>query len=175
MTTYIAFLRGIAPMNPNMKNEKLRGVFENLGFTNVSSVVSSGNIIFETPEADIQTIEKRVETALRTQLGITSTTIIRSASQIQQLIDKRPFGDAVHTATNYLIVTFLQHQPPSPLTFPDKYHITAVYDREVCSVNNSTHSDFPDPMQWIERNYGKEITTRTWLTIERVMKKMSQN
>jgi hypothetical protein len=28
MKQYVAFLRGIMPSNPNMRNEKLRGVFE---------------------------------------------------------------------------------------------------------------------------------------------------
>lgn len=42
MTTYVALLRGIVPLNPNMRNEKLRGVFEKLGFTNVRTVISSG-------------------------------------------------------------------------------------------------------------------------------------
>lgn len=49
MTQYAAFLRGVAPTSPNMHNKKLRSVFEGLGFTNVTTVISSGNIIFESP------------------------------------------------------------------------------------------------------------------------------
>lgn len=53
MTTYVALLRGILPLNPNMHNQKLRGVFEKLGFSNVHTVISSGNVIFETNSKNV--------------------------------------------------------------------------------------------------------------------------
>jgi uncharacterized protein (DUF1697 family) len=46
MVKYVALLRGIAPTNPNMRNDKLRGVFEKLSFENVKTVISSGNVVF---------------------------------------------------------------------------------------------------------------------------------
>lgn len=171
-TKYVAFLRGIAPMNPNMRNEKLRSVFEDLGFSKVTSVISSGNIIFETDKKDIPALEATIERTLHTTLGITSTTIIRSAEQIQKLLDKKPFGTRQHTPTSYLIVTFLQSKPEHRLAIPDSYNVAALYDSEVCTYVNSTDSKQPDPLWWLEKNYGKHITTRTWLTVERVMKKM---
>ena len=42
MFRYVALLRGIAPSGPNMTNDKLRGVFEGLGYERVSSVLASG-------------------------------------------------------------------------------------------------------------------------------------
>jgi hypothetical protein len=41
---YVALLRGIMPTNPNMKGEKLKAVFEGLGFSNVHTVIASGNV-----------------------------------------------------------------------------------------------------------------------------------
>ncbi|MBA3630747.1 MAG: DUF1697 domain-containing protein [Actinobacteria bacterium] len=43
MKSYVALLRGIGPSNPNMRNDRLRAVFEDLGFSNVRAVISSGN------------------------------------------------------------------------------------------------------------------------------------
>lgn len=160
-------------MNPNMKNEKLRSVFEALGYQNVSSVISSGNIIFDADETDVVALEQRIEQALYDTLGITSTTIIRSLQQIQRLIEAQPFGDAQHTATNYLVVTFLQTPPQAPLEIPDKYTIAALYEREVCSIIDSTNKTQPDPTLWLEKNYGKAITSRTWNTVSRIVSKMT--
>jgi uncharacterized protein (DUF1697 family) len=42
MNRYAALLRGIAPSGVNMTNDKLRGVFEALGFETVGSVLASG-------------------------------------------------------------------------------------------------------------------------------------
>ena len=47
MHRYAALLRGIAPSGPNMTNDKLRGVFEELGYEHVASVLASGNIVFD--------------------------------------------------------------------------------------------------------------------------------
>jgi uncharacterized protein (DUF1697 family) len=51
-------------MNPNMRNEKLRGVFEGLGLTNVKTVISSGNVLFESPREDVPALEAEIEDAL---------------------------------------------------------------------------------------------------------------
>ncbi len=47
MVRYVALLRGMGPANPNMRGEKLRKVFEGLGFENVRTVLASGNVLFE--------------------------------------------------------------------------------------------------------------------------------
>lgn len=46
---YVALLRGIGPANPNMKGERLKSAFEEIGFTNVHPVIASGNVIFDSP------------------------------------------------------------------------------------------------------------------------------
>ena len=78
MTEYVALLRGISPLNPNMRNEKLRGVFTRLGFKNVRTVITSGNVLFETEARNMRQLEASIEKALPQQLGFTSTVIIRS-------------------------------------------------------------------------------------------------
>src|SRR5512134_220092 len=106
MTKYVALLRGIAPLNPNMRNDKLRGVFEKLGFVNVKTVISSGNVVFESPSKASKRLEEIIEKALPEQLGFTSTTIIRSKKQLQQLVDKNPFKGMEHSQKSSLNVTF---------------------------------------------------------------------
>src|SRR5690242_6553510 len=107
---YVAFLRGIAPMNPNMRNEKLRAVCENLGFTTVRTVISSGNIIFESP-LTAREIEEKLEAAWPEKLGFTSTSIVRSYDDIKKLVATAPFGKLEHSQKTSLNVTFLQSKP----------------------------------------------------------------
>ena len=87
MKRYVALLRGIAPSGANMTNDKLRGVFEGLGFTAVGSVLASGNITFRTAEADVPSLETRIEEALVSGLCVTSRTIIREYSELRSLVD----------------------------------------------------------------------------------------
>jgi len=91
MTKYVALLRGIGPSNPNMRNDKLRALFEKLGFSHVQTVLSSGNILFESRSKNAKKLEEAIEKALPKEFGFTSTTIIRSQAQLQKLVNKNPF------------------------------------------------------------------------------------
>jgi uncharacterized protein (DUF1697 family) len=174
MTKYVALLRGIAPMNPNMRNEKLRGVFENLGFLNVKTVISSGNVLFESPEKDSAKLEALIEKALPEQLGFTSSTIIRSENELQALLDKNPYKKVEHTLQTNLNVTFLKNPASKKPDLPNGrgYEVVALYDREICTVIDLTTGKTPDLMVQLERQLGKEITTRTWKTVQRILKAM---
>ena len=170
-------MRGIAPTNPNMRNDKLRGVFEKLGFDNVKTVISSGNVIFESPSRSVKKLEESIEKALPEQLGFTSTTIIRSQGQLQKLVDKNPFPGMEHSQNSSLNVTFLKKKRRSDIKFPYKidnrdYELLGMYDGAVCSVIDLTSAKTPDLMIWLEKKFGKEITTRTWKTVERILKAM---
>ena len=177
MTRYVALLRGIAPMNPNMRNDKLRGVFESLGFENVKTVISSGNVIFDSPSRSVKKLEESIETALPEQLGFTSTTIIRSQGQLQKLVDQDPFKGMEHSQTSSLNVTFLKKKKQSSIKFPYQvndrdYTLLGMYGGAICSVIDLTSAKTPDLMVWLEKQFGKEITTRSWKTVERILKAM---
>ena len=177
MTKYVALLRGIAPLNPNMRNDKLRGVFENLGFENVKTVISSGNVIFESRSRSVKQLEETIETALPKELGFNSTTIIRSQGQIRKLVDQNPFHGMEHSQKSGLNVTFLKRKRKTDIKFPYKvedrdYELLGMYDGAICSVIDLTSAKTPDLMVWLEKKFGKEITTRTWKTVERILKAM---
>jgi uncharacterized protein (DUF1697 family) len=173
MPQYVALLRGIAPMNPNMRNEKLRAVFEELGFTHVQTVIASGNVLFESPQTSIPELEAHIEAALPARLDFYSTTIIRSREQLQKLVDSQPFAGYVHNPKSYLTVTFLKHDAPKQIQLPDSrdYKTVAMYQREMCVVTDATTPHTPNLMAQVEKLLGKEITTRTWKTIERILTK----
>lgn len=175
MTQYVALLRGISPSNPNMRNDKLRSVFEGLNFTNVKTVISSGNVIFETPRKDSKKLEEMIENTILTQLGFASTTIIRSKEQLQVLAVEKPFGEREHTQKTNLTVTFLKNKLPVEITSfcntrHEGYEILGMYDWAICSVIDLTSAKTPQFMSWIEKQLGKEITTRTWKTVQRILK-----
>ena len=155
MTTYAAFLRGIMPSNPNMRNEKLRGVFESLGFTDVQTVISSGNVIFKSPSKGILNLEEKIEKELFKQLGIKCPAYIRSKEQLEGIIKKDPFKGAVHSKSSYLIVSFLKKAP-----------------YEIFTSVDTAASTTPKFMTDLDKKYSKTVTTRTWKTVERILAKM---
>lgn len=173
MSKYVALLRGIAPMNPNMRNENLRRVLEELGFTNVRTVISSGNVLFESPITDTSELEAMIEAAWPDKLGFTSTTIIRSLDDLKELAAADPFAGYEHGPKTSLNVTFLKHQSDQPKPLEGRgFSIIATYSREICSVIDITAAKTPDFMAKAEKMFGKQITTRTWKTVERIIKSL---
>ncbi len=179
MHHYAALLRGIAPSGTNMTNDKLRGVFERLGFSKVASVVASGNLVFQSGESDVPALEQRIEEALTEDLGIKSRTILRSYPELRALVDSDPFPGLTHGRGTYLTATFVKDPATVPGLMPghpDGRIRIVGFDpsaRVVLAViDNSDPGQTPDFMAWLERTCGKDITTRTWLTVQRVVRKL---
>lgn len=163
-------------MNPNMRPAKLKEAFEKMGFKNVRTVISSGNVVFSS-SAEAASLEKKIETALPKILGFSSTTIVRSEEEIGALIKKNPAKGIIHGEKSYILVTFLKDHSARLRTFPREgtgFKVLGVYKREICVVIDTQNKKTPDLMLKFEKEFGKAITSRTWNTVERIHKKMKR-
>ena len=151
-----------------MHGSKLKSVLEELGFGNVQTLLSSGNVLFETDSQDVTAMESRIEEAWPVKLGFNSTTIIRSQAQLQALVECDPYEGAEHNRQSYLLVTFFKRRPAG--LKENYYEVKGV--NALCSVIDTTAAKTPDFMAKLERQFGKDITSRTWNTVLRVLKKM---
>jgi uncharacterized protein (DUF1697 family) len=179
MPKYVALLRGVGPSNPNTRNKNLRRVFEDLGFKNVQTVISSGNVLFESPSKDVRKLESIIERELQKQLDFRSDTIIRSKEDLEDLFNKNPFGELKDTPRSKLNVTFLKNKPETDLKFPykpenDGFVILGVFNGSICSTVDLEISKTPHLMSWLEKEFGKQITTRTWRTVNRIFNKLNE-
>jgi uncharacterized protein (DUF1697 family) len=178
-TTYVAFLRGIGPGNPNMHNDKLRAVFESLGYEQVRSVISSGNIIFETEASTPSVLESTIEAELLAKLDIRSTTIIRSSEELRAFAARQPFRGRTHSQNDYLMVTFLKQRNAkfkhSDFTGSSEDFTFITFDtniQAVCYAVDMHSTKAPRFLNWLESHFHKAITGRTWKTIERIVARL---
>ncbi len=167
-------IRGIGPSNPNMHGQKLKMAFDSIGFSDVRPVITSGNVVFESDITDTGRLESMVERAFPELLGFSREVFIRSQSELQQLVDANPFPGITQGPTHYITLTFLKNQPKNIPKLPYKpdgkgFEILALYDRAVTATLDQTHEKTPNMMAWLEREFGKEITTRTYKTVLRLL------
>ncbi len=174
---WAALLRGIGPSDPRMRNDNLRSVCLDLGFENVDTVLSSGNIIFETPVDDHEALEGTLEAAWPERLGFDSLTVVRSHGELAEMLERAPFGELHHGGEHYLLATFFKESveierplPYRPTAGP--FEVVAATDREFYTVSDPTVQRAPDVMTWLQRAYGKRLTSRTWLTVQRIVRRM---
>lgn len=153
---YAAFIRGVGPGNPNMSHEKFKWFFESLGFAKVGVIISSGNVIFESPETDSSKLEKYIEENLPKKLNFSRAVIIRNHDYLRKLFASDPFGGVEDLPTSRLNVTFLKK------------------GGEVFTIINPEAVGTTKVMYDLEKEHGKDVTMRTWKTIGRILKRMEE-
>jgi uncharacterized protein (DUF1697 family) len=168
MPRYAAFLRGVSPMNAKMP--ALKRAFEAAGFTQVKTVLSSGNVVFDERRSPEAALQHKAETAMRDQLGQAFLTIVRPVEMLQEMLASDPYRGFKLDPSAKRIVTFLRDEPTARITLPaeqDGARLLALRGRQLFSayVPNPKGAVF---MTLIERTFGKELTTRTWDTVAKV-------
>jgi uncharacterized protein (DUF1697 family) len=173
-TKYVAFLRGInSGKNPTVKMKVLRKAFEDLGFTHVRTILASGNVLFETAFTDEKSLEQKIEEFLPLMIGFKSEVIVRTIDDLYKLMLLNPFKASETTSHIRSYVTFVKGIPKTNLKFPAKgkgYTILGIFNEVVCSVVDLSDSKTPYLMQVLDKEFGRCITTRSWNTIERILK-----
>lgn len=110
MHTYVALIRGIMPTNPNMKGASLKSAFEILKLNNVTPVIASGNVVFQSDSKDVAKLETDLENIMEKMLGFKRSVIVRNREELERLVKKNPFKNIEDKKPNYLVVTFFQRQ-----------------------------------------------------------------
>ena len=168
MKTYAAFLRGVSPMNARMP--ELKKAFEAAGFTDVRTVLSSGNVIFQARAAGARELEQRAELAMSRRIGRTFPTIVREVEALRVLLASDPWGRFELAAGSKRVVTFLRAVPRSLPALP----VAEDGARILCLLGTEALSAYiPGPrgptfMRLIERTFGEDVTTRTRDTVRKV-------
>lgn len=113
---YIAFLRGInVGGNKMVKMEELRKVFEKLGYTNVKTLINSGNIIFETEVSNEKKLNNTIEDRLEKTFGWRIAVMIRSSNELRNILQKNPFSKKDLDTTSRCYISFLSEEPDKEL------------------------------------------------------------
>ncbi len=178
MKRYVAFLRGInVGGHHKVPMADLRKQLEKLSCDNVVTILNSGNIVFDASNVDLKGLEKSIENHLEKVFEFSIPTILREAELISGLLDSNPFKDVVLTKDIRLYVSFLRMEVQNDLQLPwtsdDRaFKIISMVDNSILSILDLSVTNTPKGMDFLERYYSKDMTTRNWNTIKRIGKKI---
>ncbi|MFN8547455.1 MAG: DUF1697 domain-containing protein [Candidatus Eisenbacteria bacterium] len=167
MPRHVAFLRGVSPTNARMP--ELKRAFEEAGFSNVTTILSSGNVAFDARASSGEALARKCEQAMQASLGRSFRTIVRSTAFLEALLEADPFSAWRVPATAKRVVTFLHAAPGGRIAFPieqDGATIFGVRGTEAFTAYLPSPKG-PVFMVLIRRTFGAEVTTRTWDTIKK--------
>ena len=177
-TKYVAFLRGInVGGHHKLPMADLKTTLKEVGYTDIITILNSGNVIFDAPVQDVKDIEKNMEATLERTFGFPVPTCVREASYIVRFHERDPFKNNTLTKEKRFYISFLKELIASDITIPyssldNSYKIIEEREKAILSILDVSISQTTKAMSVLEKTYGKNITTRNWKTIERIIKKL---
>ena len=104
MTTYICFLRGVnVGGNKLLKMDTLRTLCESIaGVTGAKTYLQSGNAVFRS-SLDRGVLAKRIEDGIRKATGFEAKVILRTASEMREVIAANPFTAGQRNPKAFLV------------------------------------------------------------------------
>ncbi|MEO7001706.1 MAG: DUF1697 domain-containing protein [Ktedonobacterales bacterium] len=171
---YIALLRGINVGGHQVKMERLRELFAELGFTDVRTYIQTGNVFFASAETDRKALTETIERHLRAALGYDAPVFLRTIAELEQILASDPFGALDVTPDMRLCITFTADAIPHDLTLPlrspkNDMEIIATTDHEAFVVWYLIGGRPPSSSAFLDTSIGKRTTTRFFHTTAKIL------
>lgn len=170
METYISILRGVnVGGQAQIKMEALKKSYEKIQFGNVTTYIQSGNVIFDTAEGDVRTIENKISSQIEADFGIQVPVIVLTSESLKIIIEENPFTKDPGKDIAFLHVTFLAE-------IPKEYEKTSIEekkqgDEEIRFSEKAIYLYCPHGYgrtklnnNFLERKLKVGATTRNWKT-----------
>ncbi len=174
MPRYIALLRGINLGGHTVKMDRLKKLFEEMGFKKVETFIASGNVIFESASKSAPALEKRISAFLEKSLGFPAAAFIRTDEQLAQVLEHEALQDP---GSHHVYIGFLLEPPAKEahtklMKHQSKTDTFHVGEREVywlCRARGM--SDSPFFRVGIEKALGMKATVRNATTVAKLVEK----
>lgn len=171
--TFVAFLRGInVGGNHKVPMAELKTCFVNLGFTDIFTLLNSGNIVFKARPKAVEFLEEQLESFLSNHYNFQIPVLIRTEEQMIKMLDAKPFEAITSSKDIQQYVTFtkeITNKIELPHISEDQsFQILYIEDNAIFSTVDSSITQSKVAMLFLEKNFGKTCTTRNWNTLIKV-------
>jgi uncharacterized protein (DUF1697 family) len=112
MPIHVALLRGInvGGHNPVAMSD-LRELLGELGFSDVTSLLQSGNLVFKSDRQTGPALERLLEAETASRLKVSADYIVRSAAEWAKIVARNPFAKEAKADPGHLLVMCLKTAP----------------------------------------------------------------
>lgn len=180
MARMVAFLRAINVGGHTVKMDVLRRLFTQLGFSQVTTFIASGNVIFDAPRTSSRELEEEIEAHLGAALGYPVATFTRTPAEIAAAA-YQPFPDVDVEAMGFRVYAgFLKVDLESAArkkilefrTEVDDFHINGREVYWLCRVRSSD-SAFSGAV--LEKALKMPATFRNMTTVRKIAEIVSMD
>ena len=105
MNTYIALLRGInVGGHKKILMADLRKLLEKLNFKNIKTYIQSGNVVLQSSEEDVTSIESKIKNQILKQYNFEVPVLVKTRKEFNSIIDACPFSEDEKEKSYFLLL-----------------------------------------------------------------------
>lgn len=161
MSRYVVLLRGInVGRNRRLAMADLRALLADAGYTEVKTLLNSGNALVTGPEEPASAHTARIEAAIAGRTGMTVPVVVLTADELREVVDAHPFADVADDGSR-----MMAHVLGEPL---DAELVVPEHTRVVGRVVYQWCPDGLLTAPAVELPRGTLVTTRNWNTITKL-------
>jgi uncharacterized protein (DUF1697 family) len=173
VNTYVALLRAVNVGGRRVNMKALRALCEDLGHTDVTTYVQSGNVVLKSDDDSAADVGRELEHAIARDIGLDVTVLIRTSEELAAVLKGNPFVE-LGADPSKVHVTFLADRPdddaladvdPSPFA-PDEFRVLGreIYLHVPAGYGRSNLSN-----AFWEKRLRLRATTRNWNTVTKLV------
>jgi uncharacterized protein (DUF1697 family) len=180
MTAYVSLFRGInVGGNQIVRMDALKELHLSLGLKDVQTYIQSGNVVFTSDNTDVTQIQKEIEDGFAQTFGFRVKVMVRTAGELNAIIEKNPFQNQPVKEPNRVIALFLASDPS--ITALEDIQKTYAGPEEIHIIGQEVLIYYPDGMgrskltnTFLEKKLKSAGTARNWNTVLRLQKMMEE-
>ncbi len=174
MRRYVVLLRGInVGKAKRIAMADLRALLADLGFTEVTTVLQSGNAIVTGPDADPDEHAAAVRTGIADRFGMDVRCLVLTGERLNGIVDGHPFTDIADNGSR--MFAHVLSAPPDPALLAeydpvalDPEH-TRFGDRVIYQWCPDGLLEAPPVGTYTEKHLGVTVTARNWNTTTKLL------
>ena len=173
MYTGIAFFRGINVGGKNvLPMKQLQTLMLSLGFTNVQTVIQSGNVVFKAPTQP-NNMSIVIQSAVLEEFGFRPEVIVFAADELKEIINATPYTNDDGKLLHYFL---MQTTPDNPDL--EMLEAVKIKTEKICLIDNVLYLFAPDGVgrsklfSKVEKAMGLPVTARNQNTLKKLLDKI---
>ena len=112
MTAFVSLFRGInVGGHHKIRMDELKDLHESLGLKDVFPYIQSGNVVFNSDDADLARLRRQIEDGFEKKFGFHVEVFVRNSAELRDIIDKNPFQSQQSKESKWVVVLFLAARP----------------------------------------------------------------
>ena len=170
---YAALLRGVnLAGNKMVAMAELRAALTKLGFTDVSTLLQSGNAVFTAPKTTPATLEALIEKDFEKRFKMQVDIHVRDGAELASVIEANPMRKEAEAAPSGFLVTFYREPPDTALVKTLQSAISG--PEKVRCVGRHLYMTFPEGIGnskaalLVDKTLRIKGTARNWNTVTKI-------